>query len=331
MGDDAAGALGVRPERARLAYLVVGVGLVALACAAAGPISFVALAAPQLARRLDRQPRCRPGAVGGHGRGPAAGQRRHRPAAVARQRAAGGCGDRLAGRRCTWSTCSSRRRERNDERDDSQRARAPSTSRSATTTPPIIADLSVDVLDGRVTAIVGPNACGKSTLLRGLARLLRPSGGTGDPRRRRHHGLHTKEVARRLGLLPQTSIAPRASPWPTWCPAAGSRTRECCASGRRDDEAAVADAMRRYRRHRSGRPTRRRTVRWTAATGLGGDGARPADPPDPARRTDHLPRHRPPGRTARPVRHAATGSRAAPWSRCCTTSTTRAATPTRSS
>jgi iron complex transport system permease protein len=56
MGDDAAGALGVRPDRARLAYLAVGVGLVALACAAAGPVSFVALAAPQLARRLTGSP-----------------------------------------------------------------------------------------------------------------------------------------------------------------------------------------------------------------------------------------------------------------------------------
>ena len=56
LGDDAAGALGVRPERTRLAYLVVGVGLVALACAAAGPITFIALVAPQLARRLTANP-----------------------------------------------------------------------------------------------------------------------------------------------------------------------------------------------------------------------------------------------------------------------------------
>lgn len=56
MGDDAAGALGVRPERTRVAYLVIGVGLVALGCAAAGPISFVALAAPQIARRLTASP-----------------------------------------------------------------------------------------------------------------------------------------------------------------------------------------------------------------------------------------------------------------------------------
>ncbi|MDV3123373.1 iron chelate uptake ABC transporter family permease subunit [Mycobacterium sp. 21AC1] len=56
MGDDTAGALGVYPERTRLTYLVAGVALVALACAAAGPISFVALAAPQIARRLTASP-----------------------------------------------------------------------------------------------------------------------------------------------------------------------------------------------------------------------------------------------------------------------------------
>ncbi|WP_242453448.1 iron chelate uptake ABC transporter family permease subunit [Mycolicibacterium sp. P9-64] len=56
MGDDAAGALGVQPDRARLGYLVMGVSLVALACAAAGPITFVALVAPQIARRLTASP-----------------------------------------------------------------------------------------------------------------------------------------------------------------------------------------------------------------------------------------------------------------------------------
>jgi iron complex transport system permease protein len=56
MGDDAAAALGVRVEPTRLAYLVIGVALTAVATAAAGPISFVALAAPQLARRVTRTP-----------------------------------------------------------------------------------------------------------------------------------------------------------------------------------------------------------------------------------------------------------------------------------
>ena len=56
--------------------------------------------------------------------------------------------------------------------------------------------------------IVGPNACGKSTLLRALARLLRPSSGHVILDGEQIHRLPTKEVARRLGLLPQTPIAP---------------------------------------------------------------------------------------------------------------------------
>ena len=56
MGDDAAAALGVRIEPVRLAYLIIGVALTAAGTAAAGPISFVALAAPQLVRRLTRTP-----------------------------------------------------------------------------------------------------------------------------------------------------------------------------------------------------------------------------------------------------------------------------------
>lgn len=52
MGDDAARALGVRAERTRIVVVVLGVALCAAATATAGPIAFVALAAPQLARRL---------------------------------------------------------------------------------------------------------------------------------------------------------------------------------------------------------------------------------------------------------------------------------------
>ncbi|WP_308442696.1 FecCD family ABC transporter permease [Rugosimonospora africana] len=56
LGDDTARALGVRAERTRLASVVVGVGLTAIATASAGPIAFVALAAPQIARRLTAVP-----------------------------------------------------------------------------------------------------------------------------------------------------------------------------------------------------------------------------------------------------------------------------------
>lgn len=72
----------------------------------------------------------------------------------------------------------------------------------------VVEGLDVDILDGRVTAIVGANACGKSTLLRGLARLLRPAGGEvtldGTP----IVDQASREVAKILGLLPQTPIAP---------------------------------------------------------------------------------------------------------------------------
>ncbi|AKU18637.1 iron ABC transporter permease [Luteipulveratus mongoliensis] len=56
LGDDVARARGVRPDRTRIAMLVVGVLLTATATAAAGPISFVSLCAPQLARRVTGTP-----------------------------------------------------------------------------------------------------------------------------------------------------------------------------------------------------------------------------------------------------------------------------------
>ncbi len=69
-------------------------------------------------------------------------------------------------------------------------------------------DLSVSIPDRSFTVIVGPNACGKSTLLRGLSRLLRPSAGRVVLDGANIQSYKTKEVARRIGLLPQTSIAP---------------------------------------------------------------------------------------------------------------------------
>jgi iron complex transport system ATP-binding protein len=68
--------------------------------------------------------------------------------------------------------------------------------------------LSVSIPDASFTVIVGPNACGKSTLLRGLSRLLKPSRGTVVLDGADINSYKTKEVARRVGLLPQTSMAP---------------------------------------------------------------------------------------------------------------------------
>lgn len=72
----------------------------------------------------------------------------------------------------------------------------------------VVEGLDLDIAPGRITAIVGANGCGKSTLLRALARLLAPTGGQvlldGEPIAHRP----SKHVARVLGLLPQSPVAP---------------------------------------------------------------------------------------------------------------------------
>lgn len=107
----------------------------------------------------------------------------------------------------------------------------------------VIDGLTVDVPGGKITSVVGPNGCGKSTLLRSLARLMRPRGGSiyldGDA----ISNLPTREVARRLGILPQNPAAPD-----------GLTVRELAAQGRyphqgwlrqwsKGDERAVEKAM----------------------------------------------------------------------------------------
>jgi iron complex transport system ATP-binding protein len=103
--------------------------------------------------------------------------------------------------------------------------------------------LALAVPDGSFTVIVGPNACGKTTLLRALARLLKPRQGGVYLDGELITSRSSKEVARELGLLPQSSAAPD-----------GITVADLVARGRyphqrllrqwsRDDERAVADAM----------------------------------------------------------------------------------------
>src|ERR1041384_7454100 len=104
--------------------------------------------------------------------------------------------------------------------------------------------LDVRITDGSFTVIVGPNACGKSTLLKALARMLKPTAGAVYLDGEVISSYRSKEVARRLGLLPQTSIAP-----------GGITVGELVARGRyphqrllrqwsAEDEAVVTEAMR---------------------------------------------------------------------------------------
>jgi len=72
----------------------------------------------------------------------------------------------------------------------------------------VVDALTFVVPDGAVTAVVGANACGKSTLLRGMARLLRPTSGAVLLDGEQIHRTSTRKVARTLGLLPQAPVTP---------------------------------------------------------------------------------------------------------------------------
>ncbi|MDF2442052.1 MAG: iron-siderophore transport system ATP-binding protein [Subtercola sp.] len=107
----------------------------------------------------------------------------------------------------------------------------------------ILHGLDIQIPDDSFTVIVGPNACGKSTLLRSLARVLAPTAGSVVLDGRDIAKYPSKEVARRVGLLPQTSIAPD-----------GITVLDLVSRGRFphqsmlrqwsvDDESAVAEAM----------------------------------------------------------------------------------------
>ena len=72
----------------------------------------------------------------------------------------------------------------------------------------VLDHLSVGLPDGQVTAIVGPNACGKSTLLRSLARLQKASSGQVILDGQSIAAQNSKSIARRLAILSQSPVAP---------------------------------------------------------------------------------------------------------------------------
>lgn len=72
----------------------------------------------------------------------------------------------------------------------------------------VLSDLALAIPPGKITAIVGANACGKSTLLRTMSRLITPTGGHVLLDGKSIHRMRSKELARIMGLLPQSPIAP---------------------------------------------------------------------------------------------------------------------------
>src|SRR5699024_4432928 len=138
LGDDTARNLGIHTNWIRASSVIVGVALTALVTAAAGPISFIALAAPQIARRL-----------------------------------VGGTGLRVSAESMTTPNPF-------NPFHGPQPVLAPVPAVSAIEVEHVRVgydkhvishDISISVPAGDYTAIIGPNACGKSTLLRAIARI----------------------------------------------------------------------------------------------------------------------------------------------------------------
>lgn len=108
----------------------------------------------------------------------------------------------------------------------------------------VVDGLTTEIPAGRITTIIGPNGCGKSTFLRAIARLLKPQAGEVLLDGKAITSMRTRDVAKVLGMLPQSPTAPE-----------GLTVADLVAKGRhphqswlrqwsRDDEAEVDAALR---------------------------------------------------------------------------------------
>jgi iron complex transport system ATP-binding protein len=108
---------------------------------------------------------------------------------------------------------------------------------------PVVSGLTLEVPPGQLTAVVGPNGSGKSTLLRGMSRLLTPQSGQVLLDGKDIHQLPARELARKLGVLPQGPVTPE-----------GITAAELVSRGRHphrglfgrltaDDDAAITEAL----------------------------------------------------------------------------------------
>jgi len=72
----------------------------------------------------------------------------------------------------------------------------------------IVKDLNLDIPKGKITTIIGPNGCGKSTILKTIARILQPKSGSIYINGKDINGQSSKDIAKTMAVLPQSPNAP---------------------------------------------------------------------------------------------------------------------------
>ncbi len=72
----------------------------------------------------------------------------------------------------------------------------------------IVKALDMEIPRGKITSIIGPNGCGKSTVLKAIGRVLKPRNGAVYLEGEDIRSLSTKEIAKKMAVLPQTPLAP---------------------------------------------------------------------------------------------------------------------------
>ncbi|MFE3140736.1 ABC transporter ATP-binding protein [Streptomyces scopuliridis] len=109
----------------------------------------------------------------------------------------------------------------------------------------VVHELDLAVPDGQVSVIVGPNACGKSTTLRALGRLLKPRGGSVLLDGTELARIPTRKIVQSIGLLPQSPVAPEAITVADLVSRGRQPHQHWWQQWSDEDERAVTDAMER--------------------------------------------------------------------------------------
>ncbi|MDU1856024.1 MAG: ABC transporter ATP-binding protein, partial [Clostridium baratii] len=72
----------------------------------------------------------------------------------------------------------------------------------------IVKDLNLEIPKGKITTIIGANGCGKSTILKTLARIIKPKSGSIYINDKELNSQDSKELAKAMAVLPQSPQAP---------------------------------------------------------------------------------------------------------------------------